>query len=120
MDHATQLGKRKLYRVSSQSLNWFRCYLSDQKQQTYIDEVQSDFCNLTCFSPHVRESMTVLDSAFHPVDSGFRVLDSGFQLSRFRIPKRAGFQTFFFFNTFRRISFSCSNLTILKDVVFDA
>ena len=39
-------------------------------------------------SPHVRESMTVLDSGFHPVDSGFRVLDSGFQLSGFRIPKR--------------------------------
>ena len=44
--------------------------------------------------PHVRESMTVLDSGSHPVDSGFRVLDSGFQLSGFRIPKRAGFQIF--------------------------
>ena len=120
MDHATQLGKLKLYRVSSQSLNWFRCYLSDQKQQTYIDEVQSDFCNLTCFSPHVRESMTVLDSGFHPVDSGFRVLDSGFQLSRFRIPKRAGFQIFsvlMLFFSILRSSLSCSNLTILKDVV---
>ena len=31
------------------------------------------------FSPHVRESRTVLDSGFHAVDSGFRVLDSGFQ-----------------------------------------
>ena len=68
-------------------------------------------------SPHVRESMTVLDSGFHPVDSGFRVLDSGFQLSGFRIPKRAGFQIFFCFNAFLRISFSCSNLAILKDVV---
>ena len=45
-------------------------------------------------SPHVRESMTVLDSGFRPVDSGFRVLDSGFQFSGFRIPKRAGFQIF--------------------------
>ena len=36
----------------------------------------------------------------------------------FRIPKRAGFQFFFFcFNAFPRISFSCSNLAILKDVV---
>ena len=45
-------------------------------------------------SPHVRESRRVLDSGFHTVDSGFRVLDSGFQLSGFRIPKRAGFQSF--------------------------
>ena len=61
-------------------------------------------------SPHVRESMTVLDSGFHPVDSGFRVLDSGFQLSGFWIPKRAGFQFFFCFNAFLGTSFSCSNL----------
>ena len=46
------------------------------------------------FSPHVRESMIVLDSGFHTVDSGFRVLDSGFQLSGFQIPKRAGLQIF--------------------------
>ena len=46
-------------------------------------------------SPHVRESMTVLDPGFHPVDSGFRVLDSVFQLSGFRIPKRAGVHIFF-------------------------
>ena len=64
--------------------------------------------------------MTVLDSGFHPVDSGFRVLDSGFQLSGFRIPKRAGFQIFFRFNAFLRISLSCSNLAILKDVVLNA
>ena len=51
------------------------------------------------------------------MDSGFRVLDSGFQLSGFRIPKRAGFQIFFGFNAFHRISFSCLNLAILKDVV---
>ena len=36
-------------------------------------------CVTTFTSPHVRESMTVSDSGFHPVDSGFRVLDSGFQ-----------------------------------------
>ena len=71
----------------------------------------------SCVSPHVRESMTVLDSGFHPADSGFRLLDSGFQLSGFRIPKRAGFQIFFCFNAFLCISFSCSNLAILKDVV---
>ena len=48
MDHAILLGKLKLYGVSSQSPNWFQSYLSDQKQQTFIDEVQSDFCNITC------------------------------------------------------------------------
>ena len=68
-------------------------------------------------SPHVRESMTVLDSGFHTVDSGFRLLDSGFQLSGFRIRKRTGFQIVFCFNAFLRISFSCSNLAKLKDVV---
>ena len=52
---------------------------------------------LISLSPHVRESMTVVDSGLHPVDSGFRALDSGFQLSGFRIPKRAGFQIFFLF-----------------------
>ena len=53
--------------------------------------------------PHVRESMTVLDSGFHAVDSGFQKgLDSNF---------------FFCFNAFLRMSFSCSNLAILKDVV---
>ena len=70
------------------------------------------------FSPHVRESRTVLDSGFHAVDSGFRGLDSGFQHSGFRIPKRAGFHFFFTgFDAFLRTWFSCSNLAILKDVV---
>ena len=39
------------YGVSSQSLNWFQSYLSDQKQQKFIDGVQSDFCNITCGIP---------------------------------------------------------------------
>ena len=38
------------------------------------------------FSPHVRESMTVLDSGFHAVDSGLQVLDFGFLFSGTRIP----------------------------------
>ena len=67
---------------------------------------------LGIMSPHARESRTFLDSGFHTVDSGFRVLDSGFQHSGFRIPKSAGFQY-----AFLCISFSCSNLAILKDVV---
>ena len=52
------------------------------------------FHKKSVFSPHVRESRTVLDSGFHAVDSGFRVLDSGFQHSGFRIPKRVGFHFF--------------------------
>ena len=56
------------------------------------------------------------------MDSGFRVLDSGFQLSGFRIPKREkkGLDSKFFcvcFNAFLRISFSCSNGAVLKNVV---
>ena len=51
MDHAILLGKLKLYGVSSQSLNWFQSYLSDRKQKTFIDGVQSDFCNITCGIP---------------------------------------------------------------------
>lgn len=51
MDHAILLGKLKLYGVSSQSLNWFHSYLSDRKQQTFIDGAQSDFCNITCGIP---------------------------------------------------------------------
>ena len=51
MDHAILLGKLKLYGVSSQSLNWFQSYLADRKQQTFIDRVQSDFCNITCGIP---------------------------------------------------------------------
>ena len=45
MDHAILLVKLKLYGFSSQSLNWFRSCLSDRKQYTFIDGVQSDFCN---------------------------------------------------------------------------
>ena len=51
MDHAILLGNLKLYGVSSQSLNWFRSYLSGRKQQTFIDGVQSDFCNIICSIP---------------------------------------------------------------------
>ena len=51
IDHAILLGKLKLYGVISQSLDWFQSYLSDRKQQTFIDAVQSDFCNITCGIP---------------------------------------------------------------------
>jgi len=51
MDHAILLGKLKLYGVSSHSLKWFRSYLSDRKQQTFIEGAQSDFCNVICGIP---------------------------------------------------------------------
>ena len=70
-------------------------------------------------SPHVRESRTFLDSGFHAVDSGFRVLDSGFRIPAQWIPdsKKRWIPIFYCFNAFLCISFSCSNLAILKDVV---
>ena len=68
-------------------------------------------------SSHLREFRTFLDSGFHAVDSGFRLLDSGFQYSGIRIPKKGWIPIFYCFNAFLCISFSCSNLAILKDVV---
>ena len=51
MDHAILLGKLTLHGVSSQSLNWVRSYLSVRKQQTFVDGVQSDLCNILCGMP---------------------------------------------------------------------
>ena len=61
--------------------------------------------------------MTVLDFGFHAEDSGSRLLDSRFDSSGFRIPK--GLDSYFSscFNALLRISFSCSNLAMLKEVV---
>ena len=51
MDHAILLEKLKLYGVDCLSLKWFRSFLSDRKQQTFIDGAQSDFCNVICGIP---------------------------------------------------------------------
>ena len=51
LDHAILLGKLILYVFSSQSLTWFRSYLSDRKQRTFIDGAQSEFCNVTFVIP---------------------------------------------------------------------
>ena len=48
MDHAILMGTLKLHGVSSQSPNWFRSYLSDRKQQAFIDGAQSDFSDIPC------------------------------------------------------------------------
>ena len=50
---------------------------------------------------------------------GFRIPSTGFQISAQWIPdsKKGWIPIFFCFNAFLRISFSCSNLAILKDVV---
>ena len=51
MDHAILLRKLQLHGVDCLSLKWFRSYLSDRKQQTFIGGAQSDFCNVTCGIP---------------------------------------------------------------------
>ena len=128
--HPVEKDSKTHHKLTKNSVS-FSCQ-SKQVSRCCMNFLHELTCQiLTNQSPHVRESMTVLDygfhpvdsgfrvldSGFHPVDSGFRVLDSGFQFSGFRIPKRAGFQFFFCFKAFLRISFSCSNLAILKDVV---
>lgn len=48
MDHAILLGKLRLYGVDCLSFKSFGPYLSDRRQQTFIDGGKSDFCNVTC------------------------------------------------------------------------
>ena len=47
MDHEILLENLSLYGVSSHSLNWFPSYLTERKQQTFIDGAFSDFCDVT-------------------------------------------------------------------------
>ena len=85
---------------------WFVCL----KTLSYSTLAQQTF-QCTNTSPHVRESRRVLDSGFHTVNSGFRVLDSGFL-------EALGSKFFCVcFNAFLRISFSCLNRAVLKNVV---
>ena len=51
MDHVILPEKLSLCGVTSHSLNWFRSYLTERKQQTFIDGAFSDFCDVTCRIP---------------------------------------------------------------------
>ena len=51
MDHVILLEKLSLYGVSSHSLNWVRSYLTERKQQTFIDGAFSGFCDVACRIP---------------------------------------------------------------------
>ena len=57
MDHTTLLGKLALHGISHESVNWFRSYLAYRRQQTCIDGIQSDFCDLTCDIPQGSSSI---------------------------------------------------------------
>ena len=64
MDHTTLLGKLALHGISHESVNWFRSYLADRRQQTCIDGIQSDFCDLTCDIP--QGSSSILSPLYLP------------------------------------------------------
>ena len=51
MDHSTLFRKLGLYGVRSQTLAWFKSYLTGRKQKTLVDDELSDFCTLTCGIP---------------------------------------------------------------------
>ena len=51
MDHVILPEKLSLCGVTSHSLNWFRSYLTERKQQTFTDRAFSDFCDVTCGIP---------------------------------------------------------------------
>ena len=50
-DHVILPEKLSLCGVTSHSLNWFRSYLTERKQQTFTDRGLSDFCDVTCGIP---------------------------------------------------------------------
>ena len=51
MDHSILFRKLELYGVRSQTLAWFKSYLTGRKQKTLVDDEVSDFCTLTCGIP---------------------------------------------------------------------
>ena len=51
MDHSILLRKLDFYGVRSQTLAWFKSYLTGRKQKTLVGGELSDFCTLTCGIP---------------------------------------------------------------------
>ena len=51
MDHSILLRKLEFYGVRSQTLAWFKSYLTGRKQKTLVGGELSDFCTLTCGIP---------------------------------------------------------------------
>ena len=52
MDHSILLRKLEFYGVRSQTLAWFKSYLTGRKQKTLVVGELSDFCTLTCGISH--------------------------------------------------------------------
>ena len=51
MDHSILLRKLEFYGGRSQTLAWFKSYLTGRKQKTLVAGELSDFCSLTCGIP---------------------------------------------------------------------
>ena len=51
MDHSILFQKLVLYEVRSQTLAWFKSYLTGKKQKTLVDDELSNFGTLTCGIP---------------------------------------------------------------------
>ena len=51
MDHSILLRKLEFYGLRSQTLAWFKSYLTGRKQKTFVGGELSNFCTLTCGIP---------------------------------------------------------------------
>ena len=51
VDHRILLQKLQLYGVDSNTLMWFKSYLTDRKQKTFVNGQMSDFCPIICGVP---------------------------------------------------------------------
>ena len=54
VDHSILIQKLEFYGVRSQTLAWFKSYLTGQKQKTLVNCELSDFVTLTCGIPKDR------------------------------------------------------------------